>query len=351
MNGEDSDSDEENDKTSRRRKAGRAAQADDLDDDLDTEALDNFGLGEGVKVRVIDPNNEEGSSEEEGSEEGSDDESEGTEDSEEDASDLECSPKPRGLLPKAKPSHPQASVESSAEIPFTFPIPQTTQDFRLLVNGRKPLEHETVIKRTRVLNHPKLAPENKEKLEKFMAVLLNHLENAVTHEEFSVELVNIYTSQLTELAIQLPEAAARVACDFLNSACQQFREELSSGIEILNAPSPGQLIVFSLFTRLFSTSDYYHAVISPLQLFLGQCLLQAPISSARCIARSIYVCGLLYEVTPHRAKPLTPRPKSKPSALCLKLSLRYAPSSTCWHLLPPGRSWTGCPTSFTIASS
>ncbi|KAJ9070630.1 nucleolar complex protein 14 [Entomophthora muscae] len=299
MNGEDSDSEDEDDKLIRRKKSNRVAQADDLDDDLDAEPLDNFGLGEGVKVRVIDPSNEDVSEQENSEEESEDGSGDGSdeEDSKEDleASDLEDSPKHHVPVTKPKKSNAGNKVAASSEVPFIFPIPQTTDAFGLLVNGRKPLEHETVIKRTRVLNHPKLAPENKEKLERFILVLLNYLENAVTNEEFSAELVNVYTKQITELALQLPEAAARTACDFLKNASQQFRQELTSGGEYLDTPTPGQLIIFSLFTRLFSTSDYHHAVISPLQLFLGQCLLQAPISTARCLARSAYICGLLYE--------------------------------------------------------
>ncbi|KAI0236881.1 nucleolar complex protein 14 [Massospora cicadina] len=339
MNGEDSDSEEEGDKFGKRRKLNRMAQGDDLDDDFDTETLSNFGLGEGVKVRVIDPNtkvvSEEGSDEgsdedsEEGSEEGLDEDFEegSDEDSEEGADediyapDIESSSKSLKSVAKAEKKRDQDSLTNPSELPFTFPIPQSEADFELLVKGRHPLEHETVIKRTRVLNHPKLAPENKDKLEKFMSVLLSYLAQAVADGEFSADLVNVYSTQFTELALQLSEGASRVAIEFIKRAHQQFRDEASI--------SPGQLIIFSLFTRLFSTSDYHHAVITPLQLLLSQSLLQLPLLSTRCLARSLYICGLHYEMQ-KEAKRFVPEAVD---VICTILYL-LAPTRTEFEAIP-----------------
>lgn len=315
MNGEDSDTEDEA-KVSYRTKNQRLAQGDDLEDDFEESSSKNLGLGEGVQVRVINPSqndpetNEEtddsgasgasGASSEDGSEESDetfDSIEDGSEESDLDhASDISMEEtSSKSFIKTSTKQSLKPNVEDSDEIPFTFPIPLTFEDLDKLVGGRPSKDHNVVIQRSRVLNHIKLLPENKEKMETFLSVLLEYL-SCLCSSDYSSELINIYCKHITEISVQIPDAAARSAIQFIRSSHSQYLEELDNRSLTIEYPTAGQLVVFSLFTRLFSTSDYHHSVITPLQIFLGQCLLQSQIGTPRCLAKLVYMCGLCYEM-------------------------------------------------------
>src|SRR6266545_3391296 len=165
----ESDSESELGKGRKKRKRG----ADDLDDDFDEEVGYYEGLGAGLgetASRLQDDEEEEDASNEpsagEGSEEGSEEETEEEpEDDDDDESDIDEGERGHlvavSKIVKGKSKHNGAKPE----LPFTFPCPESHDEFLEIVNDVEHANVPTVVQRIRALYHASFAPENKVKLQ------------------------------------------------------------------------------------------------------------------------------------------------------------------------------------------
>lgn len=145
MNGDDdSDEEESGGEKKRRKRTG----GDDLEDDFDLEE-DNYDLGPGLNgdIDAEDVMSED----EDGSSEASDDD-DSAEDDDEDIS------------PEKRQPPSNTKKASSKELPFTFPCPETHDQFLAIVENVEDKDIPTVIQRVRTLYHPSLAEGNKIKL-------------------------------------------------------------------------------------------------------------------------------------------------------------------------------------------
>ena len=167
MLGENDDSsDEENVK--KRKRTRREAGGDDLEDDFDdenAEAWDDLGAG-------LEEGSEEG---ETGSEEGQDnDDEEDEEDEEEDEDEEEVTSaddsdeSEEGLTSRSskfKSMSKGKGKETGGELPYTFPCPESLDDFLEITEDVDVKDIPTVIERIRALYHPSLGADNKFKLQ------------------------------------------------------------------------------------------------------------------------------------------------------------------------------------------
>lgn len=166
MNGDEWDSDD--DDAPPRKKEKRPVGADDLEDDFQQEdGADWGGLGEGLvangELEQDGSPNENGDEDEEdedesGSEEGSsigeDDEAGVQED------ELSTSLSTKKASASRKPKH-----ASTKALPFTFPCPESNEEFLSIVEDVPEKDVPVVIQRIRALHHPSLAEVNKFKLQ------------------------------------------------------------------------------------------------------------------------------------------------------------------------------------------
>jgi nucleolar protein 14 len=168
MRGEDPDSEGEN----VRRKRPKQIGGDDLEDDFYDE--DGFGPGlreEGSDESDEDGEDDEGEGEDEEGEDGLEDddddvggeEDEGGTESEaeglgtaEEGDDAELVPKRKGKI--GKPS-------ADKELPYTFPCPESHQEFLDILEDIKDEDVPTVVHRIRTLHHPSLGEDNNSKLQ------------------------------------------------------------------------------------------------------------------------------------------------------------------------------------------
>lgn len=171
MQGEDSDSENENG----RRKRFKQISGDDLEDDFYGEDGFGPGLQEG-ESNEFSENGDDGEGEGE-DEEGEDlpedgyDYGEG-EDIEEDGDDTESEAEGLGpaeesddteLVPKRKGRTAESNADK--ELPYTFPCPESHQEFLDILAGVEDQDVPTVVHRIRTLHHPSLAEDNKSKLQ------------------------------------------------------------------------------------------------------------------------------------------------------------------------------------------
>lgn len=168
MMGEEDDSDDEG-AEGRGKKRPREAGGDDLEDDFENEdALAWDGLGAGLQggARAGD-GDEDGSDADDGSqgEEDEDEDGESASGSEGDDDESENAEEPAPSRPTSKKPSKPSTNSAVKELPFTFPCPETHDEFLAIVKDVEDAEVPVVVQRIRSLYHPSLAEDNKFKLQ------------------------------------------------------------------------------------------------------------------------------------------------------------------------------------------
>ena len=167
MLGEDEwESEEDQEKGRGKKKRKRERGADDLDDDIrEDEQLGGLGAGLGVEVNVDSGSDSNGESED-SDEDDEEEAGEGDSDSESEDEHSEAEEgEHNGLTSTHKSGHTSSNHPKVTKLPFTFPCPETHEEFLEIVEDVEDNDVPTVVQRIRALYHPSLAPENKFKLQ------------------------------------------------------------------------------------------------------------------------------------------------------------------------------------------
>ncbi|KAI1143441.1 Nop14-like protein [Hypoxylon sp. FL0543] len=157
--------------------------------------------------------------------------------------------------------------EDSNGLPYTFPCPQTLDEF-IEITRKAPIEHlPTVVQRIRALYHPKLNNDNKSKLANFVAILIQYL---------------AYASNLTKLPpFSILESLIRhihsLAKSYPIETANEFRSQLESFGRLRPlAPNLGDLVILTAVGTIFPTSDHFHQVATPAGLLIARNLEKVP---------------------------------------------------------------------------
>jgi nucleolar protein 14 len=310
MQGEPGEDDEEE---------GEAATGISGDMDEEDNEDEDFGLGTGIKLRgtpaelgvededefIIDDDLVASGSDAETSDE------DALSDTERDPTDADDTEFLDGLLTEEEGRRPEFLTGANGpihemELPtvngvngnlaYTFPCPQSHVELLEITKEVVAQDLPTVVRRIRSLYHPKLKTENKAKLGKFTAVLVDHVSYLADHlspAPFGI-LENIIR-HIHSLAKTYPIEVAIT-----------FRKHLTQLNDLRPlTPTCGDLVILTAIGTIFPTSDHFHQVVTP-----------AILSMARYIGQKIphtlseYATGL-YMIT-----------------LCLqyqRLSKRYVP--------------------------
>ncbi|RDA89287.1 hypothetical protein CP532_0590 [Ophiocordyceps camponoti-leonardi (nom. inval.)] len=152
-------------------------------------------------------------------------------------------------------------------LPYTFPCPQSCEDFTSLTEGFPRSSLPTIVQRIRALYHPKLDSKNKERLAGFAAALVDFVSSPWEEEKrppFSV--LESLVRHIHSLAKMFPvEVGSR------------FRHHIGEmGRERPLALRPSDLILLTAVGTIFPTSDHFHQVVTPAMLVMawypGQCV-------------------------------------------------------------------------------
>ncbi|GAA5930412.1 hypothetical protein JCM1841_006850 [Sporobolomyces salmonicolor] len=315
--GERDDSSDEEDgdgKKDRKGKGKRVPQADDLEDDYLEEGFEGgvgsdgesegFGKGlEGTEMGVESEGEEEGSGEE-GSDDEEDDEDEDNDD-EMDVGDLSAEDEDGDAVE----GEAEALVASSAtapaavpttygkpELPYTFPCPTTHSEFVKLLTSSGIKEQDTplVVKRIRTLYHPGLAEGNKEKLQVFANVLLDHvIYLSASPSSTTFRTINSLLPPLLTLSHAYPLTCAPHYVAKLHLMHKNFLRGLSRGpLDPASKTWPGlpELTLLRMVGMIWSTSDLAHPVSAAAQLLIGEYLAQARVRSLADLASGLFLC-------------------------------------------------------------
>lgn len=213
-------------------------------------------------------------------------------------------------FPKDQNGAPKANGVAD-NLAYTYKCPETHEEFLSITESIAIRDLPTVVQRIRALYHPKLASENKIKLGKFAAILVDHISHlACQPNRPPFVVLEALIRHIHSLAKTFPEEIGLA-----------FRTHLRSLHEDRpTAPTPGDLIVLTAIASIFPTSDHFHQVVTPAMLCMTRYLAQKVPQSLEDLATGTYI-----------------------STLCLqyqKLSRRYVPEVVNYVL---NAVWALCP--------
>lgn len=312
MRGEEDDSDEEDEDGGRK---GRKRQrgGDDLDDDFVDEEGEYGGLlGAGLGEQSADEEEDEGESEEEGEEE-EDGESSEEEEGEDDGEEATFSDMPDSEaedageegdeeeLVKVKKSRKSKKTSASSgkkELPYTFPCPETHDEFLEIVEDIDDADVPTVVKRIRTLHHPSLAEDNKFKLQALTGVLVEHILYITSPPSPRFPLVSPLVSHLYALTKQYPIQSAHHFISKLNLMQKNLKRGLSHGVTEPDSrtwPGLPELSFLRVLGLVWPTSDMNHHVVSPARLLMGSYLGLCRVRSLQDVTSGLFLCTLFLQ--------------------------------------------------------
>ncbi|KAL1854738.1 nucleolar complex protein 14 [Paecilomyces lecythidis] len=169
---------------------------------------------------------------------------------------------------------------------YTYPCPENHQQFLEIVKDVPVQELPTIIQRIRALHHHRLHPDNKSKLSRFAAILVEHvayLADQPDHPPFAI-LENILR-HIHSLAKSHPESVAKAFRAHLRTVTAQRALKLT----------PGDLIILTGVSTVFPTSDHFHAVSTPSNLVLARYLGQGSIDDLTDLATGAYAASLVLQ--------------------------------------------------------
>lgn len=185
-------------------------------------------------------------------------------------------------FPKGQKDAPRMNGVAD-NLAYTYQCPENHEDFLTITESIAVEDLPTVVQRIRALYHPKLAAENKVKLERFATILVDHISHLAcqpNHPPFVV--LEALIRHIHSLAKIFPEEIGRA-----------FRTHLRSLHEDRpTAPTPGDLVILTAIASTFPTSDHFHQVVTPAMLCMTRYLAQEVPQSLRDLATGTYITTL-----------------------------------------------------------
>lgn len=307
--GEDSDDGGKNHGKRKRERGG-----DDLEDDfLGDELWGGIGSGLG-EVGINDQAVAEGDSEEEDEDEGVDedeDEDEETDDEDENSEaeegnesnfGSEASSVSGGDFDEITTSQKSAKLKPPGgfrhELPFTFPCPESHEEFLEIIGEIDDTDVPIVVQRIRTLHHPSLSPENKAKLQNLTSVLIDHVLYITSPPAPRFTLLNSIIPHLFALCRSYPIESAGNFVEKLSLMHKNLERGLSRGALELGTrtwPGPAELSFLRTAGVIWSSSDMSHPVISPARLLMGAYLGLCRVRSLTDITSGLFLSSIFLQ--------------------------------------------------------
>ncbi|KAF9900264.1 nucleolar complex protein 14 [Linnemannia zychae] len=220
---------------------------------------------------------------------------EGEGDDEDDMNDMSASKSKKSVKAEKKAKASAEAAAAAAELPFTFPCPTSLGHFMTIIDGIDMKDIPTVVHRIRALYHPKLSPQNKEKMQVFYPVLLDYIfQISVSESKFPAAALNTLVRHIYAMTSQLGDHATSCILGFLEAFESELQMDLASGTRS-GFPHSDKLTFLRVLGQIYSTSDYQHQVITPAQFLMSQYLGQCQVGSVKDIASGLMLCNLFLD--------------------------------------------------------
>ncbi|KAL1965966.1 hypothetical protein VTN77DRAFT_4906 [Rasamsonia byssochlamydoides] len=218
-----------------------------------------------------------------------DEESEQEMEEEEDDDDDEDDEMINGLTLPTDNAHPTESATTTNSAPangdlaFTYPCPESHQHFLEIIKDVAIKDLPLVVQRIRALHHPRLHSDNKAKLGRFSAILVEHVAYLANQKERApFAILENLLRHIHSMAKSNSEVVAKAFRAHLRSMAAERPLNLS----------PGDLVILTGVLTVFPTSDHFHAVVTPANLCLARYLGQSTINDLSDLATGAYVASL-----------------------------------------------------------
>ncbi|UNI14521.1 nucleolar complex protein 14 [Purpureocillium takamizusanense] len=212
-----------------------------------------------------------------------------------------------GLLNEEEARNPVFKAETAAKasalqkpdehgLPYTFPCPQTCEEFETITRPFPSQHIPTIVQRIRALYHPKLDSQNKERLANFSLALVDFISSEWNPDSSPSFLV-------LESVVRHIHSLSKM---FAIEIAQKFRERIAEiGSKRPLAPLPSDLILLTAVGTIFPTSDHFHQVVTPAMLTIGRALgQQVPQNLADyAVATYLSIIALQYQQLSKRYVP------------------------------------------------
>ncbi|XP_077594125.1 nucleolar protein 14 isoform X2 [Stigmatopora nigra] len=243
--------------------------------------------------------NEDGSaSEEEEEKNGSENEEEEEENEEEEdedgSGDSDLASEQDSEEDEVKESKEERKAQQKAaksELPYTFTVPENSQELEMLLRGHSPDNQRLIVARTQKSNHPSLATGNKLKLQKLMGFLLEYLGELASGNPPELTTVDKLIPEVYSMCQMFPEAA----CKFIQIIIGDATRSMDEVVEVKGYaafPTLDKIIYLKVAALLFPTSDFRHPVTTPALLYIGQGLTKCPVRSLEDVTSGLALCCL-----------------------------------------------------------
>ncbi|KTF95379.1 hypothetical protein cypCar_00035724, partial [Cyprinus carpio] len=202
-----------------------------------------------------------------------------------------CAEEPPAVSEEQKKAAQEAA---KAELPYTFPAPESYSDLKQLLQGHGSEQQRLILDRTLKCNHPSLSAGNKAKLQKLFGFLLEYVGDLATQNPPDLRTVSALIPQICGLCQMFPEAACKAVQTLLSDSGHSMEETL----EVKGrAPMPDldMLVLLKITALLFPSSDFRHPVTTPAFLFLSQALTRCAVVSLEDVCKGLVLCCLALE--------------------------------------------------------
>lgn len=179
--------------------------------------------------------------------------------------------------------HPDTA---NGHLAYTYPCPESHQNFLEIIKDVAIQDLPLVVQRIRALHHPRLHPDNKAKLGRFSAILVEHVAYLADRKERApFAILENLLRHIHSMAKSNSETVAKA-----------FRAHLRtmSAERPLNL-SPADLVILTGVLTVFPTSDHFHAVVMPADLSLARYLGQSTVSDLSDLATGAYAATLVVQ--------------------------------------------------------
>lgn len=228
----------------------------------------------------------------------------------------------------------QMMEKASAELPYTFELPSTYDELADLLKNRNSEYQHVIIERMIKSNHPKVIPENKERMNILFAYLLQHINDIffdATAKSISkgFMILDRLCPHLYDLSHINPEQTTMSFQGVVKEKQNELRQNEKK------YPDMDALVFFKLVSPLYTTSDFRHYVCTPCFMFINQILTKCAVQSGTDVAKGLFLVVVVLEYTQLSKRFL-------PSALnfllgVLFLSIHKRPIET-QRIIPPFKS-------------
>ena len=189
------------------------------------------------------------------------------------------------VLPKAVPlpaGTPVADRKTNGNLAYTYPCPQSHQEFLRITDGVSAGDLPTVIQRIRALYHPQLLEGNKAKLETFAAVLVQHIAYLGEKTGIPFLVIEALIRHVHSLAKRFSTAVGIAFRSLLNKISEERPLKLNHG----------DLVLLTAISVIFPTSDHFHSVVTPALLSIARYLGQSAVHNVSDLQCGAYCCTL-----------------------------------------------------------